>query len=89
MRNDQSIKFIGLDVHKDSISLAIAENGSNGEVRLYGTIKNTIEDIDKVIRKLISTGSQLQFVYEAGPCGFGIFRHLTGNGLSCMVESSN
>lgn len=87
MRNDQSIKFIGLDVHKDSISLAIAENGSNGEVRLYGTIKNTIEDIDKVIRKLISTGSQLQFVYEAGPCGFGIFRHLTGNGLSCMVAA--
>jgi transposase len=87
MRNGQSIKFIGLDVHKDSISLAIAENGSNGEVRLYGTIKNTMEDIDKVIRKLISTGSQLQFVYEAGPCGFGIFRHLTGNGLNCMVAA--
>ena len=50
MRNDQSIKFIGLDVHKDSISLAIAENGPNGEVRLYGTIKNTMEDIDKVIQ---------------------------------------
>ena len=46
-----------------------------------------MEDIDKVIRKLIATGSQLQFVYEAGPCGFGIFRHLTGNGLSCMVAA--
>jgi transposase len=87
MKNDQNIKSVGLDVHKDTISLAIAENGSIGEVRLYGTIKNTTEALDKVIRKLISSGSQLQFVYEAGPCGFGIFRHLTRNGLSCMVAA--
>ena len=39
MRNDQNLKFIGVNVHKDSISLAIAENGPPREVRLYGTIK--------------------------------------------------
>lgn len=87
MRNDQNVKFIGMDVHKDSISLAIAENGSSGEVRLYGTMKNTTEALDKVIRKLISAGDELQFVYEAGPCGFGIFRHLQGKGFSCIVAA--
>lgn len=78
MRNDQSIKFVGMDVHKDTISLAITISGPNREARLFGTIKNSTKALDKVIRKLVSSGSQLQFVYEAGPCGFGIFRHLTG-----------
>ena len=87
MRNDTTVKFVGMDVHKDSISLAIAENGSPGEVRLYGTIKNTTEALDKVIRKLVSAGDELQFVYEAGPCGFGIFRHLKGNGFRCIVAA--
>jgi len=87
MGNEKSIKFVGLDVHKNSISLAIADDGSNGEVRLYGTINNTREALDKVIRKLVSTASQLHFVYEAGPCGFGIYRYLKGNGFSCMVAA--
>ena len=43
MGNDQSTKFIGLDVHKNTISLAIANSGEDREVRLYGTIRNTLE----------------------------------------------
>ncbi len=70
MGTDWSTKFISLDVHKNTISLAVAKSGADEEVRLYGTIRNTLEAIDKVIRKLISTGDQLKFVYEAGPCGF-------------------
>lgn len=87
MGNNQNTKYIGLDVHKNSISLAIADDGPAGEVRLYGTIKNTVEALDKVIRKLVSTGAQLQFVYEAGPCGFGLYRHLKGNGFGCIVAA--
>ena len=55
MKNNQSTKFIGMDVHKNSISLAIADDGAEREVRLYGTIKNTTEALDKVVRKLLST----------------------------------
>ena len=77
------IKFIGLDVHKKTIVIAIA--AQNDEVRLYGTIENSIEAINKVIRKLISDGSELRFVYEAGPCGYQLYRHLTGNGFDCTV----
>ncbi|MCP3891226.1 MAG: IS110 family transposase [Desulfobulbaceae bacterium] len=80
-------KFVGMDVHQKSISIAIADDGPDGEVRLYGKIKNTAEAINKVIRKLVSTGAELHFVYEAGPCGFALYRHLTGNGFCCIVAA--
>ena len=47
-------KFVGMDVHQKSISVALADDGPDGEVRLYGTIKNTTEAIDKVIRKKVN-----------------------------------
>jgi transposase len=80
-------KFVGMDVHQKSISIALADDGPDGEVRLYGTINNTPEAIDKLIRTLVSTGAELHFVYEAGPCGFGLYRHLTGNGFDCIVAA--
>jgi len=63
--NNLRTKFVGMGVHQKSISIAIADDGPDGEVRLYGTIKNIEEAIDKVIRKLVSTGAELHFVYEA------------------------
>lgn len=79
------IKTIGLDVHKNSISIGIADEGREGEVRYYGKIDNDIDQLDKVIRKLLSTGASLRFVYEAGPCGYGIYRYLTKNDIDCVV----
>lgn len=87
MAKDQRSKFIGLDVHKNTITIAMANEGSDGEVRLYGTINNSLNDVDKVIRRLQSEGALLSFVYEAGPCGFVLYRHLKGNGLNCIVAA--
>jgi transposase len=81
----KTIKNIGLDVHKNSISIGIADDGRDGEVRFYGKIDNDMDQLDKVIRKLISTGAELRFAYEAGPCGYGIYRYLTSNGIDCVV----
>jgi transposase len=82
---NKTIKYVGLDVHKDSITIAIADEGREGEVRFYGKISNDFNQIDKVMRKLISQNSQLLCVYEAGPCGYPIYRHLKSKDIDCTV----
>lgn len=81
----KTIKYVGLDVHKNSISVAIADEDRDSEVRFYGRIENDMNQLDKLIRKFISQGFVLRCVYEAGPCGYHIYRHLTGNGIDCKV----
>jgi len=87
MEGNSTTKFIGLDVHSKTITVAIADEGRKGEIRHYGTIGNTTEAIAKVLKSLTSTGAELRFIYEAGPCGFALYRYLTGNGFKCVVTS--
>ncbi len=82
---EKTIKYIGLDVHKKSISIGIADEGRDGDIRYYGKIDNDMNQLDKVIRKLISKGAILKFVYEAGPCGYAIYRYLKSNDMDCVV----
>ena len=79
------ITYVGLDVHKNSIVIALADS-QGGDVRQYGSIDGTLSGLDSVIRKLQSRGKQhLMFVYEAGACGYGVYRHLRAKGFDCMV----
>ena len=80
-----SILFVGMDVHKESIEIAIAEDDANGEVRRYGRIGGTFDVVKKTLRKLVSQGRTLHFCYEAGPCGYELYRYLTGEGHICVV----
>lgn len=81
----ECIKYVGLDVHKSTIAVAIAESGSS-EVRYFGEIRNTPEDINKVMRKLSGSEATLSVCYEAGPCGYEVYRQLSDNlGIDCMV----
>jgi transposase len=80
-----NVLYVGLDVHKNSMDVAIA--AADGEVRHYGCIGGELKDLDKVIRKLHSKGSEFQFAYEAGPCGYQVYRHLTAKGYKCLVAA--
>jgi transposase len=72
-RDMQTRSFIGMDVHKATISISIAEDGRNGPVRFLGVIPNVPEDIAKMAKRLSRHG-ELDFCYEAGGCGYGIYR---------------
>ena len=81
----KNIRSVGLDVHKADICIAYASG--NEEARHYGTIANTAASLDAAVRKLVSSGECLYFVYEAGPGGHTLYRHLTAKGYACMVAA--
>ncbi len=76
--------FVGMDVHKATISISIAEDGRNGPIRFIGVIPNTPEAVHKMAKQLARHG-ELDFCYEASGCGYGIHRQLTALGHRCSV----
>jgi transposase len=77
--------FIGMDVHQKTIDVTVAEEGRDGRVWHFGTIGGDLRSVDRAVDKLLEQRRPLYFVYEAGPCGFVLHRHLTTRGLDCTV----
>lgn len=76
------IRFVGLDVHADTIAVAVAEPG--GEVSSLGTIPNRPESVRKIIGKL-GPVAKLKCCYEAGPTGYVLYWQLAQLGVACEV----
>jgi len=85
-RQDKHAAYIGLDVHKETIAVAVAEPG-RGEPIYRGEIANTPKKVERLIAKLSEAydGGVLLFCYEAGPCGYGLYRQLIASGHDCQV----
>ena len=80
-----STLYVGMDVHKESIAVAYVAEEHHAEVVYLGAIGTRQCDIDQLIRKMQSKSKQLVFVYEAGPCGYWLYRYLTKKGHVCWV----
>src|ERR1700681_4238658 len=78
----KNVRFIGLDVHAETIAVAVAEPG--GEVRSLGVIPNRPESVGRLIRKL-GKPEQLKACYEAGPTGYVLYWQLSELGVKCEV----
>jgi transposase len=78
----KNVRFIGLDVHAETIAVAVAE--ADGEVRSLGVIPNRAESVGRLIRKL-GKPEQLRVCYEAGPTGYVLYWQLSELGVKCEV----
>jgi transposase len=76
---------VGLDVHKETISVAYAAGDLTAPPQLLGQIGTRQRDLDQLLRKLRSRSPHLVLAYEAGPCGYVLHRYLKGKGLDCRV----
>jgi transposase len=79
MRN---VRFVGLDVHAETIAVAVAELG--GEVRSLGVIPNRAESVRRLVGKL-GKAQHLRVCYEAGPTGYVLYWQLSELGVHCDV----
>lgn len=82
--NEFSNIYVGLDVHKDTIAVAVAREG-RGEPEFLGVIPHTGAEISKLLKRLSPTGEVLSLCYEAGPCGYGLYREVRESGHDCEV----
>ena len=78
-------RFVGLDIHKERISIAVAESGRSCAVEYLGEISNDPVPIGRLCDRLERPGKTLAFCYGAGPCGYGVHRQLISLGHRCDV----
>jgi transposase len=86
MKN-HSIIFVGMDTHKESTDISTVYDGHQERPQFYGKIPTRKHAVEKLVRQLQSRhpGATLHFVYEAGPCGYWLYRLLTRLGQLCYV----
>ena len=85
-QQERHAAYVGLDVHKETIAVAVAEPG-RAEPVYRGEIANTAKSVGKLLTKLSESydGGLLAFCYEAGPCGYVLYRQILASGHDCQV----
>jgi len=77
--------FVGLDVHKDTIAIAAAKANSREEPRFVGTTAYSVRQVEKALASSGCAPQEMSIAYEAGPCGYGLYRELAARGFCCAV----
>jgi len=77
--------FVGLDVSKLKISVAVAAGGRGGEIRFFGDIDASPAVVGSMVKKLAKPGVKLHFCYEAGPTGYELHRQIVALGHECVL----
>jgi transposase len=77
--------YVGLDVHKKTIAVAVADQGQRGDIRSFGIIPNTPEGVGKMLARITIPGRKMEFCCEAGCCGYGVHRQIVEAGHTCFV----
>jgi len=77
-------KYVGLDTHKDTIAVSVAD-ASGGKARYFGEVSTRPAAIKKLLKHLSPQGELVSYCYEAGPCGYTLYRQITQLGHECIV----
>jgi transposase len=82
---EHTTTYVAFDSSKETLAVAIAEGGLRGEVRSWGKIPNRADAVRKLVERLAAKHPKLNFCYEAGPCGYGLYRQILSLGHACIV----
>jgi transposase len=82
---EYSEAYVAFDTSKTKHAVAIADGGRRGEVRFLGDVASSPARVERLTRKLAERYDKLHFCYEAGPTGYGLYRHLRELGHDCTV----
>jgi transposase len=82
---EHTTTYVAFDSSKETLAVAIAEGGLRGEVRSWGKIPNGADAVRRLVERLAGKHPKLSFCYEAGPCGYGLYRQILSLGHPCMV----
>lgn len=82
---EHTTTYVAFDSSKETLAVAIAEGGLRREVRSWGKIPNRADAVRKLVERLAAKHPKLNFCYEAGPCGYGLYRQILSLAHACIV----
>ena len=85
MKDELSVTYVGIDVSKDRLAVAVADGAPSGEVVSWGTFENAPASVHTLLRKLAKRAAPVAVCYEAGPTGYGLYRQVRAFGFECSV----